>query len=79
MILTKWLGTFLCLLGIALTSYNVYPLNILFGFLGSALWALVGFLQRDPPLFLVEFVAVVLYLSGLIVYVFHQLITWGVI
>jgi hypothetical protein len=64
----KWWGTSLCLMGIALTSFNVYPLNILFGLTGSALWTIAGYLQRDPPLILVEAVAVVMYLAGLITF-----------
>ena len=65
MMLLKWLGTILCLLGIALTSYNVFPLNIVLSFVGSGLWAVAGLLQRDAPLFLVEAVAVALYFSGI--------------
>lgn len=68
LILIKWLGTILCLLGIALTSFNVYPLNILLSFIGSGLWALAGILQRDAPLFIVEAVAVLLYFSGIITF-----------
>lgn len=68
MILMKWVGTALCLLGIALTSFNVYPANIVLSFIGSGLWALAGFLQRDVPLFIVEIVAVALYFSGLASY-----------
>jgi hypothetical protein len=75
----KWLGTILCLLGIALTSFNVYPLNILFGFVGSALWTYAGYLQRDPPLLIVELVAVILYAAGLYSYVYFELRKWGVV
>ena len=73
MIIIKWLGTILCLIGIALTSFNIYPANILFGLIGSALWTLAGFMQRDVPLLLVEFVAVVLYFGGVVSYVSIQL------
>lgn len=66
MILLKWSGTILCLLGIALTSFNIYPINIVLSLVGSALWTLAGFLQKDPPLFLVEAVAVLFYFAGLI-------------
>ena len=68
MLLIKWLGTILCLTGIALTSFNIFPLNIILSLIGSLLWTVAGFLQKDPPLFLVEAVAVVLYLSGFITY-----------
>jgi hypothetical protein len=75
----KWSGTFLCLIGIALTSFNIYPLNILFGFVGSGLWTLAGILQNDAPLVLVEAVATVIYLAGLVVYFIHALYSWGII
>jgi ABC-type siderophore export system fused ATPase/permease subunit len=77
LIIIKWLGTILCLIGIALTSFNIYPLNILFGLVGSVFWTLAGFMQRDIPLLLVEFVAVVLYLGGVVSYVTIQLGKWA--
>jgi hypothetical protein len=64
MTLVKWIGTILCLIGIALTSANVYPDNLYYGFVGSAIWAGVGIYHRDIPLFLVEFVAVIFYVLG---------------
>jgi len=69
----KWLGTTFCLIGIALTSFNVYPLNLFFGLIGSVLWTLAGILQRDAPLFLVEFVAVLLYFGGVLGYIYSKL------
>ena len=69
MILIKWIGTILCLIGIGLTSFNIYPANIIFSLIGSGLWTLAGFLQRDPPLFLVELVAVLFYLAGFITWI----------
>ena len=75
--LIKWLGTALCLIGIALTSFNVYPLNILFGLVGSALWTYAGVLQRDIPLILVEAVAVALYFAGIISYITYELSKWA--
>jgi hypothetical protein len=75
----KWWGTGLCLVGIALTSINIYPLNIVFGFIGSGLWTLAGYLQRDTPLFLVEFVATIIYAFGIIGYVLYALIQWGIL
>ena len=64
----KWLGTILCLTGIGLTSFNIYPANIVLSLIGSALWTTAGIIQRDMPLFLVEAVAVMFYLAGLITY-----------
>jgi drug/metabolite transporter (DMT)-like permease len=62
--IAKWIGTALCLIGILLTSFNIYPINIYFGLFGSAVWALVGIYQEDMPLFVVEFVAVFFYFVG---------------
>jgi len=65
----KWLGTILCLCGIFLTSFNIYPLNIVLSLIGSTLWTIAGLIQRDTPLFLVEAVAVLFYLAGMINYI----------
>ena len=62
----KWSGTILCLVGIGLTSNNIYPANVFLSLVGSALWTIAGILQEDMPLILVEAVAVILYLSGVI-------------
>jgi hypothetical protein len=64
----KWLGTILCLAGIGLTSFNIYPANVVLSLIGSTLWTVAAIIQRDKPLFLVEAVAVVIYLAGLITY-----------
>ena len=62
----KWTGTGLGLIGIALTSLNIYPLNLWFDLVGSGLWAWSGVQQRDYALFVVEAVAVLMYLGGLL-------------
>lgn len=66
MLLFKWLATYFCLAGIALTSYNIYPMNIVLSVIGSAMWAWAGWKQRDNPLLIVEAVAVFFYASGFI-------------
>lgn len=75
----KWVGTILCLVGIGLTSFNVYPLNIFLSLIGSAIWAYAGYLQDDAPLFLVEIVAVMLYFAGAVTYITIQLGKWGLV
>lgn len=79
LIFMKWIGTSLCLIGIALTSFNIYPLNILFGLVGSGLWATAGYVQDDSPLLLVEAVATILYLLGVLAYIYSALHNWGVV
>ena len=67
----KWAGTILCLLGIGLTSFNIYPLNVFLSLIGSALWTWAGWMQRDTPLLLVEGVAVTLYFIGVITWLMN--------
>lgn len=62
----RWSGTILCLIGIALTSFNIYPLNLVFGLVGSLLWTIQGYLYRDYALLIVEAVAVVIYFAGVL-------------
>jgi hypothetical protein len=76
MILFKWIGTILCLIGIALTSVNVYPLNIFLSLIGSAIWTLAGIYQRDMPLILVEAAAVAMYFFGVVLYIGNELSKW---
>ena len=79
LLLIKWSGTLLCLIGIALTSFNIYPANIVFGLIGSGLWTLAGVVQNDAPLVLVEAVATLLYFFGIVVYIIHALTAWGIL
>lgn len=69
----KWLGTVLCTLGIALTSFNIYPANIFIMFVGTAIWFVAGMLQNDWPLATGEFISVVLYASGILFFVINLL------
>jgi hypothetical protein len=62
----RWSGTVLCLIGIALTSLNIFPLNLVFGLVGSFLWTVQGYLYRDNALLIVELVATIIYIAGLI-------------
>jgi len=75
----KWSGTTLCLIGIALTSFNIYPLNILIGFIGSFLWAAAGYMDDDMPLLVVELAAVLIYFFGIVTYLLLALRGWGIL
>jgi hypothetical protein len=79
MILVKWIGTILCLIGILLTALNIYPANIFIGFIGSGLWAAAGYAQDDMPLFIVEIVAVAFYFVGIVLFITGELTKWGIL
>jgi hypothetical protein len=69
MIKFKWIGTSICLLSILLTALNIYPANLILGFIGSAIWATAGYALDDKPLFVVEAVAVIFYFSGIVLFI----------
>ena len=77
MITFKWIGTGICLLSILLTALNIYPANLILGFIGSAIWATAGYALDDTPLFVVEAVAVIFYAGGIVLFVAEQLSKWG--
>lgn len=72
----KWYGTALCLIGIALTSFNIYPLNILLSLIGSGMWTVAGYIQDDAPLVLVEGVATALYAFGVLIFIIVEITKW---
>ena len=78
MITFKWAGTGICLLSILLTALNIYPANLVLGFIGSTMWAIAGYSLDDTPLFVVEAVAVVFYAGGIVLFVAEQLSKWGI-
>jgi preprotein translocase subunit SecY len=79
MITFKWTGTAICLFSILLTALNIYPANLILGFIGSTMWAIAGYSLDDTPLFVVEAVAVVFYAGGLVLFVAEQLSKWGIL
>ena len=46
----KWASTAAVLSGIALTNFNIYPLNIIIHGAGAAGWTIAGFLTKDRAL-----------------------------
>lgn len=46
----KWVSTALVLTGIALTNFNIYPLNIFFHGSGVLGWTASGILMRDKAI-----------------------------
>lgn len=70
----KWTGTVLCTIGIALTSFNLYPFNIFIMFVGTGIWFTAGMLQKDWPLASGELISLILYFLGIIAYSLNKLL-----
>lgn len=60
----KWAGTVATAVGVALTAFDITPLNKLVGILGSMGWFWAGYRMREPSLYLLNALFVVLYLVG---------------
>lgn len=64
--LIKWAGTVSTAVGVALTAFDITPLNKLVGILGSIGWFWAGYRMREPSLYLLNALFVVLYLVGFV-------------
>ncbi|MEP3244950.1 MAG: DUF6552 family protein [Sneathiella sp.] len=50
----KWIATVIQLIGYGLTGLNMVPYNIIFFFVGIALWFAVGVLWKDKAIMVVH-------------------------
>jgi len=64
--LIGWLANIVTVIGVVLTSRNIFPLNIIVLSTACALWVLTGVLWKRPELWTLNAVILVIYLSGLI-------------
>lgn len=61
---SKWIGTVLTAVGVALTAFDVTPWNKLVGILGSIGWFWAGWRMREPSLYLLNALFIIIYLLG---------------
>ena len=62
----EWLSTAILLLGVALNSFNIYPLGIWVSLTGNAGWIILGYIWRKNSLIFIQIVLTVIYIIGLI-------------
>jgi hypothetical protein len=63
--ITEWSATALLLLGVALTSFNVFPINLWISLVGNLLWLIIAVIWRKASLLVVQLVIVALYIAGI--------------
>ena len=66
----KWVSSFIILIGMALTSINLTPFNLYFHFVGVSGWLIVGLMWHDRALMVVNSVAAMIFLIGILRYYF---------
>ena len=50
----KWFSSVVLMIGMLLTSNNIYPVNLYFHFVGIAGWMIVGILWNDRALMVIN-------------------------
>jgi hypothetical protein len=61
----EWTATAFLIVGVALTSFNVFPLNLAVSMLGNVGWLFVGILWRKWSLIVIQVILTIIYVSGL--------------
>ena len=64
----EWGSTALLLVGVAFTSFNVFPLNLWVCLAANAGWTVMGIIWRKWSLLIVQAVVSAIYVVGLIKY-----------
>ena len=62
----KWIASFLLIIGVVLTSNNIFPANLIFHAIGMLGWFVVGILWNDRELIVINAVTLALMSNGLI-------------
>ena len=62
----EWFATILLIVGVAATSWNIYPLNIYLSLAGNFAWLLVALVWRKWSLITIQFVIILIYISGVV-------------
>ena len=62
----KWIASFLLIIGVVLTSNNIFPANLIFHAIGMLGWFVVGILWNDRALIVTNAVTLALMSNGLI-------------
>ena len=62
----KWVSSIFIIIAMALTSANLYPINIVFHLIGVTGWLVVGMLWHDRALIFLNAVAIFVYATGLL-------------
>ena len=64
----KWIASVILVVGVILTSNNIYPLNLMVHALGMFGWFIVAIIWNDRALLVVNAVSLALLLNGLVSY-----------
>ncbi len=61
----EWLATAVLIIGVALTSWNVYPLNVYASTAGNALWLAIALHWKKRSLIVIQVFILGIYIMGM--------------
>ena len=62
----KWVATFVALLHVWLISHDIMPWYKYSGITAALLWTWLGFLWRQPSIWILNIIMVLIYLKGML-------------
>tara|TARA_R100001594_G_scaffold149846_1_gene208874 strand:+ start:18409 stop:18630 length:222 start_codon:yes stop_codon:yes gene_type:complete len=62
----KWISSVILAIGITLTAFNIYPINLYFQIAGIVGWVMVGFTCHDKPLIFINVFGLIVLIMGVI-------------
>jgi len=63
----EWVATAVLIAGVALTAWNIYPLNVYFSLAGNFGWLIVGYMWRKWSLITIQLVVSIIYVAGILI------------
>ena len=64
----KWIASIILVVGVILTSNNIYPFNLMVHAIGMFGWFIVAIIWNDRALLVINAVSLVLLVNGLVSY-----------
>jgi len=64
-VIIEWAATITLIIGVALTSFNIYPLNVYMSVLGNLLWLFMAVHWQKKSLMLIEVFILIIYFIGM--------------
>ena len=62
----KWVSSIILIIGMLLTSNNIYPLNLFISSIGLLGWILIGFIWNDRAIIVINVIGLSIYINGMI-------------
>jgi hypothetical protein len=70
--IVQWAATVVLLIGVALSSFNIYPAYLIPALFGNFLWLIAGIYLGSWPLIITQTVITLLYIGGCIKYLINK-------